>query len=311
MNLKSSLLFFFFVSALTVVKAQTDTTAGNHKMREGEETTDDDILMRQIDSLNAFYYSQVGLHPDTIKSERPPTISWEPDTTGAIPLGSRFSVSLNVCPVVLSCYLKTDSLLLLSIGNKQGYFRGNAGMPSGFSFQYQLDKKAYLQVGCSFFQTEITLRDHQIKQHKELINTVVYDGKKVVKYKFSTFQIPITFSHYSTESYHSLYYNVGLKANFLYYEKMNYEAQTNFNYVVGYPGPFYEVERSEKKNNTVRFYNVVPTVSIGGCYNPDSRISILYYGTFDSFPLFRNKETYFHLSALQFGFQNVSLLYYF
>jgi hypothetical protein len=281
------------------------------KMREGEETTGDDLLMRQIDSLNAIYYSEVGKHPDTTKLERLPSISWEPDTTNTIHFSSRFSISMNVCPVVVSCYLKTDSLLLLSIGNRPGYFRCNAGMPSGLSLQCQLTKKMYLQMGCSFFQTEITLRDHQIRQNKELINTVVYDGKTVVKYKFSTFQIPITLSHYSTELYHSLYYSIGVKANFIYYEKMNYEMESNFNYVAGYPGPFYNVERSEKKNTSFRFYNLTPTVSIGGCYNPDSRISILYYGTFDSFPLFKNKDAFFHISALQFGMQNISIVYYF
>jgi len=269
------------------------------------------IANREIDSVNTFYFNNIGNHPDTSISLPVLTESWEPDTSGAIKFSSRFSLGINVCPVAISYYIKTDTLELLGIGQRPGHFRANPGLPSGLSVQCQLNSKLYFQAGCNFFQTEITLRDHLVTEDKKLINTVIYDGKTVVKYKVRTFQIPLSISHYSTDYDHSFYYNVGIKANFIYDESMNYEKQSELYYVAGHSDPFYKSYRSGKRNRTTRLCNITPSVSVGGCYTPDSRISILYYCTFDSFQVLKNKDAFFNLSYAQFGMQNVSMIYYF
>ena len=220
----------------------------------------------------------------------------------------RFRVGVSACSVSFDYWTKLNNLMIEPYSKKSTFQVTTTILnPIGFTLGVRIKDNIYFQTGGNFSEQYI----HDLGDHDDSGLRV---GRRTVFlwYKSKYFQLPISITYTSTEQ-SSLYLNVGVKCNFIYYEHLYGENNPVYTQnplsSSGYNVTYRDVDTLD---NQIKFRGISPNVNVGGvAWLFEKRLGIIYYMSINSPMMYKQHNTITDYSFWEISPFNIQLVYNF
>ena len=213
----------------------------------------------------------------------------------------RFFIGVSVCPFSNFYYSKTDSLIVLTYEKRKLIpFSTTFFKPFGLTFEFRISNTIY-------FHTAGIYEEQFIKELGDQENSGKGGNiKDYFSYKAKYIQVPVSFSFKPYQD-NSIYFNVGIKNNFIFYEHLYGDIN---NVSLGPNG--YSTSSSQHidiADKNFKFTSIVPSIDLGYIWINNNRFWFKYYFSFDFLPIYKKDNKINDFSFYQISIANFQLVY--
>lgn len=163
--------------------------------------------------------------------------------------------------------------------------------PLGLNVNWNFYRNLYIETGLHY-------SEEFIESLADILKYSPLGPKRSVSlsYKVQYLQIPFSFA-YISHSKHGLYFSIGVKNNFIYYEHLY--GWKNYAY--------YDIS-----NDNIKFNNIIVNMNVGGnIYSKKERFRFLYFLSIDAFTLLKSNNSIVNFEYNKWAIMNVAIYYNF